>query len=944
VLLVRADAVLVQGAKYISVILPLHSKVLFDMPLQVRAYLLFLIGVCVQCGIASNSQAQMINPYARISDPRAITHLDGDDAEPLHYRCAIGYPDGRDSSDMSYIVAFSNSTGILTHIWMQLQDQPDSAATLKLWIDDTLVLSSHFYSFFRKVHGILRPPLDSEASGAEVCDVQIPFRHSFRITFNADWTKVCCLFIAAGWRTVLDSNKIESFRLNPSPTYMAQQTAAEKAIERKESPWANEKSFREQQAKQLSVGDTLFLASVDGPGLLHTIHIVPSTFDFTTLQHVYMQIFFDNSPYPSVDVPIGDFFGVAASMHNVKAFELRADSANGFLSYFPMPFYVHARAQIVNKYNTPITISAELQYTKESVDRKTQGYFQAQFQDDNITRFLILHPVAKVLGRGRYIGMHLALPYDISPYYLEGDPIFSIDSNNDESFRYTGGEDYFDGGWFFSDGAYSLPFAGCTAIWTSDYRFHYADAVDFKKSFNFNFEHGTKNDFKAWYRTVAFLYVHWTPFWVDRDTVKSGESWAIAGSGYQAGEHIIGLMDTAKCFETDANAQGAFAISATIPASWNAGLHYLSVNGETRPQGIQVVAQPTIFFVRDTLPHVIHWGDTVQIYGAGFTPGKHLSFRVDTAAATLVSPVTVDDHYRFSAVIRVPWLPDGSYPITAFDDGGENAVTDSNLHITRTINYEIENMWPPLIDEAFSRPDYMGYFYNPFSEHYYVLFQPDKAGPQIELPFQVPVADTFQINFFGGTSPRFGDYQITIDDKKSGIFSGYADRDPNDPIRSLAFDLGIHYLDKGQHTITFTCVGNQPKAIEHLLGADNIVLTPTTKFHALPPTSAVAPSPVLASLESIVSVYPNPVATGDQLHIRLALGNVILDPSARVRVVIYDLLGREVSSAFDINVGSKNYILNAPMMGLPNGNYFCTIRSVNGLKIESLVRAVQLVR
>jgi hypothetical protein len=122
------------------------------------------------------------------------------------------------------------------------------------------------------------------------------------------------------------------------------------------------------------------------------------------------------------------------------------------------------------------------------------------------------------------------------------------------------------------------------------------------------------------------------------------------------------------------------------------------------------------------------------------------------------------------------------------------------------------------------------------------------------------------------------------------------------------------------------------------------VLTPTTKFHALPPTSAVAPSPVLASLESIVSVYPNPVATGDQLHIRLALGNVILDPSARVRVVIYDLLGREVSSAFDINVGSKNYILNAPMMGLPNGNYFCTIRSVNGLKIESLVRAVQLVR
>jgi hypothetical protein len=70
-------------------------------------------------------------------------------------------------------------------------------------------------------------------------------------------------------------------------------------------------------------------------------------------------------------------------------------------------------------------------------------------------------------------------------------------------------------------------------------------------------------------------------------------------------------MDTAKCFETDANAQGAFAISATIPASWNAGLHYLSVNGETRPQGIQVVAQPTIFFVRDTLPHVIHWGDTV---------------------------------------------------------------------------------------------------------------------------------------------------------------------------------------------------------------------------------------------------------------------------------------------------------------------------------------------
>ena len=133
--------------------------------------------------VGTDSFSQTIDPYRRLTDPRAITYLDGPDAEPLQYRCAVGWASERDEGDFYFVLAKGEGAGILTHLWMQLQNRPDSVTNIKIYIDDSLVVHERLYSFFKRPSGVLRPPFDSLQSGGLVCDVQMPFKKNFKITY-----------------------------------------------------------------------------------------------------------------------------------------------------------------------------------------------------------------------------------------------------------------------------------------------------------------------------------------------------------------------------------------------------------------------------------------------------------------------------------------------------------------------------------------------------------------------------------------------------------------------------------------------------------------------------------------------------------------------------------------------------------------------------------------
>src|SRR3569623_2120849 len=91
------------------------------------------------------------------------------------------------------------------------------------------------------------------------------------------------------------------------------------------------------------------------------------------------------------------------------------------------------------------------------------------------------------------VGMAYGIPGPHNGYFLEGDPLFTIDSDATRRVGYTGTEDFFDGGWFFSDGPMRTPLVGCTQLYSNFYRLFLMDAVDFSRSFDLVAEHGAFN-------------------------------------------------------------------------------------------------------------------------------------------------------------------------------------------------------------------------------------------------------------------------------------------------------------------------------------------------------------------------------------------------------------------------------------------------------------------
>lgn len=866
-------------------------------------------------------------------------HLDGPDAHPMRYACGVGWPSERDPHDYAFVVAKdSGYAGVIEHLWMQLEHQPDSLTVLRIWIDDSLIVSDHLYSFFKKAVPALHAPFDSLCSGALVCDVQMPFKRCFRVTYSADFNH-CCLFWAVGWRAVDSAAITEAWSVKPSATSQQQMAAAEKVMWNHGSPWSKESPISKQGTGTVASKDTLVLASLIGEGLIQTIHLKPSTFDTALLKNVTLEMYWDGSPKPSVQVPLLDFFGSGAGLKRMTSLPLRTDSISGLTSYFPMPFYRKALLRLINNSNTSVSVLYEILYSKESVDRNAVGYFQTEFHASLPTYDGVLHRVASTLGRGKFVGMTLSVPFAPVPYYLEGDPYFNIDSNDRYSFGYTGTEDYFNGGWFFEDGAYSLPFAGCTALWSNLYRFHFLDAMDFTKSFDLRMQHGPRNDVQINMRTVGYLYRHWTPFWVSRDTIcrSTDRAFTVAGSGYKPNETITATLDTTALFTTTCNVFGEFSYNVPVKPAIPLGLHWLSVNGEQRPEPITIITKPAIRFLRDPLPETIRWTDTLIVQGSGFTPGETVYLSFDTTYSPSLSPCIVDSQYSFRCVITTPWLSNGAYHIHALGSKGTRASSDSTITVTRSLNYECEYLWPPIQADGDCGVDYMVYFDKRWSNQTYVRFQPGDINKVYKLSFQIPYSDSFHVSLFATKGSRFGKYEIAIDNNKAITFDGYEDRDFGDPIRSDAIDLGHPFLIKGYHTMTFKCIGKQHD--EYLFGADNFVLDPLSTFVPQPldhisEAPAVAPSLLQSSL---IKVYPNPA--GNLTHIQLDIPLQRDDTDVQIQFKLRDLLGRTVLNAeLQPNRYITRYTKDLDLSALPAGAYFLTISTTGSKTNESISR------
>ncbi len=463
-----------------------------------------------------------------MSDPRGIALLATPDTG-LTYAVTF-HGDAKwniDSADHIPDVAKDSGTGVITHIWSIL-GAPDSTCMLWLYLNDSLIIKDYYTEFFQKLRGFMRPPLDTFSEGANIWDDQIPYHHGFRLAMQTSNPNV---YFAFEWHKVPETD-LPWDGLHPFSAPTMQQVAENRFLS-SASPWHDTDAITIERKDTLAPGSSVELADLSGPAMLEVLRFCPSSYDFAALDSLWLNIYWDKAQVPSVHVPLKDFFLSPVNVTNVKALQLRANRDSGFISFFPMPFALHARIELVRTGSTPIGMITTVQYHLEPIDRHEYGYFHADFSESNPTRYHVWHPVIHTVGRGRYVGFGWGvMDGPSSNVFLEGNPRFQVDSDAAQFIEYTGGEDYLDGAWWFAAGLFSQPFAGYTNPVNQFYRFHYMDCYEFDHSFDFDFQPGNATDIYDHFRTVGYYYKLWTPFWTNRDTLVAGENWQIAGSGY----------------------------------------------------------------------------------------------------------------------------------------------------------------------------------------------------------------------------------------------------------------------------------------------------------------------------------------------------------------------------------------------------------------------------
>lgn len=265
----------------------------------------------------------------------------------------------------------------------------------------------------------------------------------------------------------------------------------------------------------IDAGERATLAEIKGPGRISRIWVTVASPDLYILRNAVLRMYWDNETEPSVECPLGDFFGVGFSLYRHYTALPMGMSSGGYYCYLPMPFAKGARIELENQsYKKIYAFYYNITYHRYEAAEKDIAYFHAQWKRQT-TRKNENYVLLDAEGRGHYAGCVMSMqgrtPFRF--WFLEGDEMIYVDDEqHPPAVHGTGTEDYFNAGWYFSKGTFSAPFHGLTIkdplrARICAYRFHVEDPIPFEKRIRVTMEHGGTNDTPGSdYSSVAYWY------------------------------------------------------------------------------------------------------------------------------------------------------------------------------------------------------------------------------------------------------------------------------------------------------------------------------------------------------------------------------------------------------------------------------------------------------
>ena len=286
----------------------------------------------------------------------------------------------------------------------------------------------------------------------------------------------------------------------------------------------------------IAPGATKEVFNSAGPGVITHIWFTINAQSTFHLKEIVLRMYWDGESKPSVEVPIGDFFGLNLGEYNLyqSAF-LNCSSVKGLNCYFAMPFRKSARITVTNEGSRPdrqllfqhrLSTRPELAGTKPLLPCAISPGDSEHGSEVRCRRDKQLNLDGKenyvfgeTHGRGHLMGVTLGVLQNQERWMGEGDDMIFIDDDKDPSINGTGTEDYFCGAWDFGGrGASAVPFAnlynGAHVINAGEeiggryclYRWHADNPVTFRKYLKYTMEHGHANNRADCFYSVCYWY------------------------------------------------------------------------------------------------------------------------------------------------------------------------------------------------------------------------------------------------------------------------------------------------------------------------------------------------------------------------------------------------------------------------------------------------------
>ncbi|MAZ28051.1 MAG: hypothetical protein CL868_13375 [Cytophagaceae bacterium] len=298
--------------------------------------------------------------------------------------------------------------------------------------------------------------------------------------------------------------------------------------------------------EKIMPGDVRTIGEVEGPGIIKHIWFTIASGEPNHLKKIVLRMYWDGEENPSVEAPVGDFFGLGLGryfMYDSKFLSIGSQKALN--ASFPMPFKKSVKITITNEGNQQIdAFYYNIDWEKHNSLPDDIGYFHAEYRQSQPTdgwtdewgrngepkinnkentsgedNYVIM----EAKGRGHFIGVTHSIIQNQGDWWGEGDEMMFIDGAEKPQIHGTGAEDYYLGAWCyggcginpfgddkptFNYSEYGNPLNGGDdrgAEWMV-YRFHSEAPIVFNKSIKVTIEHGHANHRSDNYYTVGYWY------------------------------------------------------------------------------------------------------------------------------------------------------------------------------------------------------------------------------------------------------------------------------------------------------------------------------------------------------------------------------------------------------------------------------------------------------